>query len=47
MTQLKGFAASELTIRNGAQGAEILKGNDLLAIVGWKLVSELSGAFAA
>ncbi|NJN29641.1 MAG: calcium-binding protein [Synechococcales cyanobacterium RM1_1_8] len=44
-TTLKGFAESELTLRNGAQGAEIFKGDDKLAVVGWKTVSELSGAF--
>ena len=47
MTTLKGFTESELTLKNGIDGAEIFKGDDKLAVVGWKTVSELTGAFVA
>jgi len=46
-TTLKGFAESELTFKDGAAGVEIFKGEDKLAIVGWKTGSDLAGAFVA
>ena len=51
MTTLKGFSASELSFKDnvsaghGLSGVGISKDGDLLAIVGWKTMGDLAGAF--
>ncbi len=47
MTTLKGFAESDLTLVDSADGARISKGDDLLAVVPWKTVEMVKGSFVA
>ncbi len=47
MTTFRGFSASELILESSSEGARILKGSDLLAVVSWHSTSQLSGSFVA
>lgn len=47
MTSLKGFAIEDLSLVNSDKGVRVSKGDDLLAVVAWKSVEALSGAFVA